>query len=269
MARWWWSRGRRGLGAELARAFAAKRVRVAAVDVLDDALHETVAAIDQAGGRATAIHADITSVDEVRAMVEAVEGRLGPIDVQINNAGTFSVVAPVWECDPARWFHDVRVNLYGSFLCCRAVAGRMAARGSGYILNIVSAGGVGDPHAYSTSYACSKTALMRLTEGLARELEPHGVKVFAIAPPAIRTAMTEFLMSDSAAKKWRPGFAGIFERGDDHPAEIVSAMAIKLVGGQADLLTGRYFLATANFEEVVARAAEILEEDRFSLRIRF
>jgi len=189
--------------------------------------------------------------------------------VQINNAGTFSLVAPVWQCDPARWLGDVRVNLYGSFLCCRAVAGRMAARGRGYILNIVSAGGVGDPHAYSTSYACSKTGLMRLTEGLATELAPHGVKVFAIAPPAVRTAMTEFLMNDAAAKKWRPGFAGIFERGEDSPPEVVSEMALKLVSGQADDLTGRYFLATANFEEIIAQMDEILREDRFTLRIRF
>jgi len=258
----------RGLGAELAWAFAGAGARVAVVDVLADELDNTVGGIVVAGGECMPIQVDTTSVSDVEAMFATIEEQWGPVDVQINNAGTLSVIAPVWECDPDSWYRDVRTNLYGSFLCCRVAARSMVPRGAGYILNIVSSGGVGDPHPYATGYASSKAGLMRLTEGLAKELEPHGVKAFAIAPPAIRTAMTEFILNDPGGKKWRPGFAKIFEEGKDAPPEVVSKLALELVSGRADRLTGRYFLAPADFEEIVARTDEILEKDLMTLRIR-
>jgi NAD(P)-dependent dehydrogenase (short-subunit alcohol dehydrogenase family) len=220
------------------------------------------------GGQAVPIEADVTAPADVEAMVERVEEAFGPVDVLVNNAGTFSVIAPLWEADPKRWMQDVKVNLFGSFLCCRAVARGMVRRGRGYILNIVSSGGVGDPHPYATSYASSKTGLMRLTEGLAGELEPHGVKVFAIAPPAVRTAMTEFILNDPGGRKWRGSFKDIFEQGKDFPPEVVSKLALQLVSGRADRLTGRYFHAPCDFDALVARTDEILAEDLLTLRIR-
>jgi NAD(P)-dependent dehydrogenase (short-subunit alcohol dehydrogenase family) len=258
----------RGLGAEIAAAFAARGARVAAADVLEEPLTATAGRIRAAGGQVLPLRADVTSPEDVEAMVATVQRELGAIDVQINNAGTFSVIAPVWQCPVDRWLRDVRTNLFGSFLCCRAAARGMVERGRGYILNIVSAGGVGDPHPYCTSYASSKAGLMRLTEGLARELEPHGVKVFAIAPPAIRTAMTEFIVHDPGGRKWRPGFERVFQDGRDAPPTIVAELALNLVSGRADRLTGRYFLATADFEGIVARTDEILAQDLMTLRIR-
>lgn len=258
----------RGLGAELARAFAAAGARVAAIDVLYDELDNTIGAIVATGGHAVPMQGDVTSPADVEAIVSRTEEGLGPIDVVVNNAGTLSVIAPVWEADIQRWYRDMMVNLYGSFLCCRAVAGRMVPRERGYILNIVSSGGVGDPHPYSTSYACAKTGLMRLTEGLAKELDPHGVKVFGLAPPAIRTAMTEFIMDDPGGKKWRPGFREIFDQGRDEQPEVVSELALQLVSGRADRLTGRFIHAPCDFDALVARTDEILQNDLLTLRLK-
>jgi len=257
----------RGLGRVEAEAFAARGSKLALVDILAPELGATASAIAAAGADVLPIVADITDVSEVEAMVARAEAELGPIEVAIHNAGTFSVIGPVWEVDPEKWFRDIRTNLYGTFLCCRAVLARMVPRGRGYVLNTVG-GGVSDPHPYSTSYASSKTGLMRLTEGAAAEAAPHGVKVFALAPPAVLTEMTRFIMNDPGGRKWRPTFPEIFEKGWDAPAEVVANMALALVSGRADALSGRYLEATSDFEQTVARTEEIIERDLLTLRIR-
>jgi NAD(P)-dependent dehydrogenase (short-subunit alcohol dehydrogenase family) len=220
------------------------------------------------GGHVLPVVADTTDVSQVDAMAARVQAELGPVDVLVNCAGTFSVIAPVWEADPEKWFHDVRVNLYGSFLVCRAIVGGMVARQSGYVINVVSSGGVGDPHPYSTSYASSKTGLMRLTEGLAQEVREHGVKVFAVAPPAVLTEMTKFIMNDPGGKKWRPDFDKLFEEGRDSPPQAVAELCVQLVSGRADRLTGRYLLVQRDFEETVGQADEVVAHDLWTLRIR-
>jgi len=258
----------RGIGKAIAEAFASSGAEVALVDVLAEALNETAQEIQNTGATALSVVTDVTNVAQVDAMVAEVERRLGSPDILINNAGTFSYVGPVWEADPEKWFRDVRVNLYGSFLCCRAVVKRMVERQRGYVINVVSSGGVGDPHAYSTSYASSKTGLMRMTEGLAKEVAEHGIKAFALAPPAILTDMTRFIMDVPGGRKWRPTFGNIFKEGRDHPPEMVADWAVKLVSGEADDLSGRYFLVTQDFDDVMERTEEILEDDLLTLRIR-
>ena len=157
----------RGLGRAIGEAFGSAGAKVALVDVLADELSRTADEMSREGITCAAFVADTTVPAQVEKMVEEVESTLGPVDVLVNNAGTFSYIGPVWEADPETWFRDVRTNLYGSFLCTRSVVRRMVERGAGYVINIVSGGGVGDPHPHSTSYATSKTGLMRLTEGLA------------------------------------------------------------------------------------------------------
>lgn len=257
----------RGIGKTIAKAFAERGSRVAVADILGDEVAKTAEEINRSGGTALPIAADTTDLAQVEAMAERAEAGLGPIDVAIHNAGTFSVIGPVWEVDPERWFHDIRTNLYGTFLCCHVVARRMVARGSGYIINILG-GGVSDPHPYSTSYASSKTGLMRLTEGLARETEEVGVKVFALAPPTVLTEMTRFIMSDPGGQRWRPTFKDAFDQGWDRPPEVVANMALRLVSGEADALTGRYFEATRDFDAIIADAEQVLSQDLLTLRIR-
>ena len=258
----------RGIGRGIAEAYAARGAKVALLDILADELERTAAEMRDGGAEILALAADVTDASQVEAAVAKTEEELGPIGVHVNNAGTFSYIGPVWEADPAKWFRDVRVNLYGSFLCCRAVVRRMVERKRGYAINIVSSGGVGDPHPYSTSYASSKAGLMRLTEGLAAEVAEHGVKVFAVAPPAILSEMTKFIMDDPGGRRWRPGFSRIFEESRDHSPELVADLCVKLVSGRADRLTGRYFPATRDFEEIIEQTDTILKDDLMTLRIR-
>ena len=257
----------RGIGRAIAAAFAGRRARVAAVDILANELESVARELRGTGAQVHPVAADVTDVGSVDTMVAQIEDELGPVDILVNNAGTFSYIGPVWEADPETWFRDVRVNLYGSFLCCRAVVRRMVQRGGGYVINIATTGGVSDPHPYSTSYACSKTALVRLTEALAIEAEPHGVKAFAVGPPAILTEMTKFIMTDAGGRKWRPGFGRIFADGRGHPPELVADLCLRLVSGRADRLSGRFFCATHDFDEIIARTHEIIEGDLLALRL--
>ena len=257
----------RGIGRKIAEALAAGGARVGLVDVLDEELRAATQALVASGATALPVVTDVTDPEQVDSMVSRVERDLGPIEILVNNAGTFSCIGPVWEVDPDSWFKDTRVNLYGVFLCCRTVVKGMVARGSGYVVNISTTGGVNDPHPYSTSYACSKTAQLRLTEALAKEAHPHGVKVFAVGPPAILTEMTKFIADDAGGRKWRPGFGAMLEAGRTHPPELVADVVLKLVSGKADRLTGRFFKVTDSFEETVARAEDILANDLLVLRV--
>lgn len=257
----------RGLGRATAEAFGKKGAKVALVDVLKDDVTRTAIELAESGITCAAYVADTTDADQVEAMVGRVESEVGPIDVLVNNAGTFSYIGPMWEADPDTWFRDVRTNLYGSFLCCRYVVERMIQRHAGYVVNIVSSGGVGDPHPHSTSYAASKTGLMRLTEGLAAEASEHGVKVFAVGPPAIKTAMTDFIATDESGKKWRPNFSSIFEEGRDAPVEEIAAFVASLTDGSVDALTGRFFDPKLGREYYTREMGKILEGDAWTLRI--
>ncbi|MFQ5809363.1 MAG: SDR family NAD(P)-dependent oxidoreductase [Armatimonadota bacterium] len=257
----------RGLGRAIAEAYAARGARVALVDVLEDVLRDTAGEMAEAGGTVLAIPTDVTDAAQVDAMVAAAEETLAPTDILVNCAGSLSAIGPVWEVDRERWWHDVTVNLRGTFLCCRAVVKGMIERGGGYVLNMVG-GGVGDPHAYTTGYACSKTGVMRLTEGLAKEAQEHGVKVFAMQPGAVLTAMTEFIMNSPEGRKWRPTFKDIFEKGRDAPPDLVANLAVALVSDEFDALTGRLFDARADLDEILESAGAIVEDDRMTLRLR-
>jgi len=258
----------RGVGRAIAEALAAQGAYVAIVDILEDQLQKTAAEMKESGATVLPIVTDITMVSQVDAMAEKVQNEQGSVDILVNNAGTFSYIGPVWEADPESWFRDVRTNLYGNFLVCRAVVKRMVERKRGYVINIVSSGGVGDPHPYSTSYASSKTGLMRLTEGLAKEVQEHGIKVFAVGPPAILTEMTRFIMNDPGGKKWRPGFGKDLLEGRGHRAEVVANFILELVSGKADRLTGRYFLPHQSLDELINRTDEIISNDLLTLRIK-
>ena len=259
----------RGIGRSIAGALLRERAGVGLVDVLGDELARTAEELSEGSrGRVLPVAADVTVPSDVESMVARVEEELGPVDVLVNNAGTFSSIAPVWESDPERWFRDIRVNLYGTYLCCRAVMAGMVERGRGYVINVASSGGVSDAHPYCTSYACSKTAMVRLTEGMARETAESGVKAFVVGPPAIFTDMTRFIMEDPGGRKWRPGFGRIFEEGRGHAPELVASFVLELLTGRADRLSGRFFRIPGDLARLAAQADAILAADLLTLRIR-
>ena len=142
----------------------------------------------------------------------------------------------------------------------------MLTRGHGRIVSASSSAGFAAIPMLS-AYAVSKAALYRLTENLAAETRGHGVMVFAINPGLVRTTMSESALScgEPSIEQW---FTNAFAGQEDVTAESVTASVLYLASGAADVLSGRYILATQDVAQMVARANEIEEHDLYVLRER-
>lgn len=259
----------RGIGREIAGHLAAAGARVALIARSADQLETAAAEIWDTGGTALAVPADVTDQSAVTQLVEQVEAELGPVDLLVNNAGSFYAIGPLWEVDPDRWWTDVTINLRGPFLGCRAVLPGMLQRGRGRIINLIG-GGTGTPFAYGSGYGSSKAAVMRLTECLAEELRQAGspVAVFALGPGLVRTALTEYQLHSPEGKQWMPRIERMFDTGQDVPPTRAAALAVQLAGGRFDRLAGRAFSVRDDMEELLARQEEILKKDQKTLRFR-
>jgi NAD(P)-dependent dehydrogenase (short-subunit alcohol dehydrogenase family) len=170
-----------GIGARYAASLAAEGATVVCADVIDA---EPVAAqIRAAGGRALALHADVSSAESVRQMATASVEAFGRIDVLVNNAGLFANLAmkPFEQIDAAEWDRVMAVNVRGPFECAKAVLPQMRAQGYGKIVNIASATVFkGSP--LLLHYVTSKGAVVAMTRSLARELGDAGIRVNTLAP---------------------------------------------------------------------------------------
>src|SRR5262249_48847220 len=149
-----------------------------AVAVLDRDDNAARAVAGEIGG--LALIADVTSPDDVQRAVDTVIGRFHKADLLVNNAG-IAWTGPALDMPLAALQSMLRVNVEGVFIVCRAVLPHMVAQGSGSVVNLASwAGKTGN--AYFAGYSASKFAVIGLTQALAREMAPHGIRVNAICP---------------------------------------------------------------------------------------
>jgi NAD(P)-dependent dehydrogenase (short-subunit alcohol dehydrogenase family) len=263
--------GGRGLGQAFALALAQTGAQVAATARSESELAQTVTSIEQAGGRALALPADVTDQHAVARVVVATESQLGPIDVLINNAGRFRALGPAVQVDPDDWWREVEINLRGPFLCARAALPGMMARGHGRIINIASGAGLEGIEAIS-AYGVSKTALIRLTETLAIETQPYGITVLAVGPGTVRTPMSNYAATSPQVRERAPvvqqWFQQVFQEGLDTPMEQAVELLVALALGRADALSGCFLDVDDDLEELIAQAEAIRSEERLKLRLR-
>jgi 3-oxoacyl-[acyl-carrier protein] reductase len=178
----------RGIGAAVARAFAARGDRVAALDVDDAGTKAVVAELERLGAQALGLHADVTSAPDVGSAVEAIVRRWGRVDILVNNAGGFGTVRGATEEIPdEEWDFILRLNLTSAFLCAKAVLPGMKARRWGRIVNMSSIGGRGGTVLLSSHYAAAKAGILGLTRHLALETARSGITVNAVAPGTTAT----------------------------------------------------------------------------------
>ena len=181
----------RGIGAAIARAFAAEGAAVALAELDETTAHATAREIAARHGEASkvlAIRTDVTDAASVRAAVEQAERSLGAVDVLVNNAG-INVFADPLKMTDEEWRRCFAVDLDGVWNGCRAVLPGMVARGAGSIVNIAST------HAFQIIPGCfpypvAKHAVVGLTRALGIEYAPRNVRVNAIAPGYIETQLT-------------------------------------------------------------------------------
>jgi NAD(P)-dependent dehydrogenase (short-subunit alcohol dehydrogenase family) len=257
----------RGLGRAFALGLAGSGMRVAAVARSADQVGETVRLIEEAGGTALALAADISDPAQVAGTARTVRERLGEVDLLVNNAGSSGPIGPGWEVDRGEWWRCFEVNVRGAFLCCGETVPGMVARGSGRIVNVASgAGTIGIP--YISAYVSSKAALIRFSETLGAELKSAGVRVFSIQPGTVRTAMAEQVLRSPEKMRWMPWFQKIFDAGEDVSTDPATALVLYLASGAADELSGRFFIVPDDPARVVEHAQRIHEEDLYLLRMR-
>ena len=189
--------GAKGIGYAAAQAFARQGARVALLDMDEAALAVAVAGLQAEGGEALACQASVTDADAVERAFAQVEQAWGRIDVLVNNAG-ISANKPTLEVSAEEWRRAVDINLTGVFLCAQAAGRRMVPAGAGCIINLASMYGVvAAPD--RAAYCATKGAVVLLTETLAVEWGPLGVRVNALAPGYVETDLVRDLARAAAS----------------------------------------------------------------------
>jgi 3-oxoacyl-[acyl-carrier protein] reductase len=182
-----------GIGAAVARSFAAEGADVAVVDLAADRADTVAAELRALGHDAIGIGCNVAKRADVDAAVAAAHARFGRIDILVNNAGIIRP-AMLHKMTAAQWDEVLAVHLTGSFNCLQAVAPGMMERHYGRIVNVTSAAGVQGTIG-QINYSAAKAGILGLTMSAAKELAKHGITVNAIAPGAA-TPMTETIRTD-------------------------------------------------------------------------
>ena len=181
----------RGIGAATAR-LAAERGYAVCVNYHHnkDAAEAVVSQIENAGGRAVAVPADISQEAEVEQLFARVDAQFGTLDALVNNAGILEKQMRLEDMDAARLKRTFSTNIVGSFLCAREAVKRMSTHNGGaggVIVNLSSAAVTSGAPGEYIDYAASKGAIDILTRGLAKEVAAAGVRVNAVRPGLIYT----------------------------------------------------------------------------------
>jgi len=184
----------RGLGAKIALGLAQCGVSLVLADL--NMPEDSARRVEKLGGRCIAVQTDISDEKQVENLVERAVSEYEKVDVFINNAGISQMsYTPTENLSTEEWDKVIRINLSGTFLCCKHVGRAMIKSGGGRIVNIATTAGItGVPRA--PAYSASKAGVILLTKSLAIEWARYNIRVNAIAPHYLETELTEGLRSD-------------------------------------------------------------------------
>ena len=230
-----------GIGRASALVFAQEGARVAGLDINEEAGQGVVAAIQEAGGEALFVAADVTDHEAVKqAITQAIEA-YGPIDVAFNVVGASGRRhgdGPVHRCSEEGWDWTLDVNLKSIYLCCKYIVENMLDNGGGAIVNLASVlGMVGGDEDFSThAYAASKGAVISLTRSMASYYAPQNIRANVVCPALIATAMSKRAQTNDHIKDRLKTLQPL--TADFGTPEDVAHAALYLLSDQAKFVTG-------------------------------
>ncbi len=223
----------RGIGKAIALALASEGASVV-INYANssEAAKSLVESIQQAGGTAIALKADVSQADQVDHLVKETLTQLGRIDILVNNAGiTRDTLLLRMKLED--WQSVIDLNLTGVFLCTQAVSKSMLKQRSGRIINIASvAGQMGNPG--QANYSAAKAGVIGFTKTIAKEFASRGITVNAVAPGFIETDMTSGLKADEILKMIPLGRFG-------KPEDIAGLVLFLAAEEAASYITGQVF----------------------------
>jgi 3-oxoacyl-[acyl-carrier protein] reductase len=221
----------RGIGAGIAKRFAEAGAKVAVLDLAEDSLAASAAAVNAAGSEALTLGADVGDAAAVAAAVDSVVEKFGRLDIVVNNAGVtrdnllFKMTTDDWDT-------VMRVHLGGTFNVTRAAQSHMVKAKYGRVINMSSTSAFGNRG--QSNYSAAKAGLVGFTKTAAIELGPFGITVNAIAPGYIDTEMTR-------ATAERLGIPL-----EERLASVAEVLPVRRVGLPADIANAALFFASEN-----------------------
>lgn len=224
-----------GIGRATAIAFAQRGAKVVMADWVEDENQESMVAIKQAGAESIFVKCDVSKAAEVQRLVEECISTYGRLDYAFNNAGIEGIQGITHECTEENWDKTINVNLKGIWLCMKSEITQMLKNGGGAIVNCASVAGlngfVGLP-----AYVSTKHGVVGLTKTAALEYARQGIRVNAVCPGVIHTAMVDRLTG--MEKEVEKQFIGLEPLGRMGNPEEVAEAVVWLCSDAASFVTG-------------------------------
>lgn len=234
-----------GAGSGIGRASSLKMAgfgaKIVVVDYNEESGRETVRLIQEQGGEAVFVQADVSKSEDVQRYVQAAVGAYGRIDIFFNNAGVVQKFAKLADIDEADFDRVMNVNVRGVFLGMKYVLKVMEQQESGTIINTASTAGVKSEHSAS-AYSASKHAVVGLTKGAAVEYVKKGIRVNGICPGGVETALTKGVEQSFMSGGYVPEEIANMRMGRYAKPEELAEVVAFLASDRASYMTGSIVL---------------------------
>lgn len=260
--------GSMGIGKAIASAFAKEGSHLVLTSRTESELETAKREIENSSSTKVEIfRADVSQPKEVTDLVDFTLTKFNTIYILVNCAGIYGPIGFVTDIDNEKWREAININLYGTFLCVRAVLPTMIKNNAGKIINL-SGGGATSPLPRFSAYSTSKAAVVRLTETLAEEMREYNIDINAIAPGAVNTRLLDQALAagEAAGKDFLARSIRQKQEGGVPPEE-VAELAIFLASSKSDGLSGKLIsLLWDNWKEIPQHLDKIMSSDIYTMR---